>query len=164
MALVIFTTPFTGLLVTTFAAPTLSQHQIAPEWIAIALSLGSFLAIFTQRNAIKVEQIMGKKWGLLFLVILPAVSWGLLAVVSGGMVWLIIVWMYATNGMSSPLLSGYQNTLIPDQNRATTLSLMNMFNSLFISIMSPLYAGIGIPIAFLLIGGVILVAGILLRA
>mgnify|MGYP001358384143 CR=1 FL=1 len=164
MGLVIFTTPFTGLLVTTFAAPTMTQHQIAPEWIAISLSFGSFLAIFTQRNAIRVEQIMGKKWGLIFLVIMPALSWVLLAGVSGGMVWLIIVWMYATNGMSSPLLSAYQNALIPDQNRATTLSLMNMFNSLFISIMSPLYAGIGIPIAFLLIGAVILVAGILLRA
>lgn len=162
MALIIFTTPFNGLLVTTFAAPTMTQNHIAPEWIALALSLGSFLAAFTQRKVLQIEKRIGKHTALTLFILLPSFSWGILALVAGNWVWLVIVWMYATNDMRAPLLSAYQNVLIPDQSRATTLSLINMFTSLFISIMSPIYAGIGIPVAFLLIGGVIFVGGVIL--
>ncbi|MCU0482130.1 MAG: MFS transporter [Anaerolineae bacterium] len=163
MALIIFTTPFNGLLVTTFAAPTMTQNHISPEWIALALSLGSLLAAFTQRGVVRIEKRIGKQWALMIFILLPSFSWWLLAFSAGNWVWFVIVWMYATNDMRAPLLSAYQNALIPDQSRATTLSLINMFTSLFISVMSPIYAGIGIPVAFLLIGGMIFVAGMVLR-
>lgn len=166
LALIVLTTPFTGVLVTTFAAPTMTQNHVAPEWIAVSLSLGSFLGIFTVRFAPHVEKFLGKKWGLTLLLIMPALSWLLLASVTGGMVWFVIVWMYAANNMSYPLLSAYQNALIPDQNRATTLSLLNMFNSLFISVVSPIYAFIGmtsLPLTFFIMGMVILLAVIFLR-
>jgi MFS family permease len=166
MALIIFTTPFTGLLVTTFSAPTMTQNHISPEWIALALSLGSLLAAFTQRMVVGIERFLGKKWALTALIILPSLSWIALGFISGNLVWLVIVWMYATNDMRYPLLSAYQNALIPDQNRATTLSLMNMFTSLFVSVMSPFYAGIGtysLPLAFMMIGAVIFMGAVVLR-
>ncbi|MDZ4670125.1 MAG: MFS transporter [Phototrophicales bacterium] len=166
MALIVFTTPFNGLLVTTFAAPTMTQNQIEPQWIALALSLGSLLAVFTQRMVVRIEQFLGKKWGLTALIVLPSLSWMLLGVMSGNMVWLVIVWMYATNDMRYPLISAYQNALIPDKNRATTLSLMNMFTSLFIGVASPIYAAIGtysLPVAFMAIGGVIFLGAIVSR-
>ncbi|MCA9896210.1 MAG: hypothetical protein KC615_24670, partial [Anaerolineae bacterium] len=71
-----------------------------------------------------------------------------------------------TNDMKAPLFSAYQNALIASQSRATVLSLINMIVSLFIAIVAPIYAAIAtrsLPLAFLVMGSVILVAGITLR-
>jgi hypothetical protein len=68
--------------------------------------------------------------------------------------------------MKAPLFSAYQNALIPAGSRATTLSLINMAVSLWLALAAPVYAAIAtgsLPLAFGLMGGVILLAGVLLR-
>lgn len=165
--LTIFTAPFTGALVTTFAAPYMSQHNLSPLAIALALSIGSLLAAVTQRYAYRVEQLIGKRLGLITLTLLPGLSYLVLAFATAPtLVWFLIAWMYATNDMRAPLISSYQNTLISSESRATTLSLINMFLNSFIALMQPLYASIGaiqFPLAFIGMGLVILVAGVALR-
>ncbi len=78
----------------------------------------------------------------------------------------IVILMYGTNDMKAPLFSAYQNALIDSRNRATVLSLINMFVSLFVAIVAPIYASlaqVSPMLAFVAIGGIILMAGLLLR-
>ncbi len=163
----ILTTPFTGVLVTTFAAPYLTQNAVPPLLIGLALSIGSLLAAFTQRYAYRLEAVMGARRALLILTLLPGISYLVLAALAGPIPsWLLITWMYATNDMRSPLLSAYQNALITTSSRATTLSLMSMLLSLFVAVMGPVYAALGtqsLALAFIVMGGVIIVAGTFIR-
>lgn len=163
----VLTTPFTGLLIITLAPPYLEQHGVSPFAIGMALSMGSLLAAFTQRYAYRVEAWLGAGRGLMLLLLLPGVSYLLLALIAGPVAaWLVTVWMYATSDMRAPLLSAYQNAHISSRSRATTLSLMSMFISLFAAVMGPLYAALGtysLPLAFVVMGGVIVLACGLLR-
>ncbi len=164
--LTIFTTPLTGMLIVTLAAPYLTLNGVSPFVIGMTLSIGSLFAVFTQRYAYKLETWLGQERAILFLLLLPASMYGVLALVSGSiMPVVVIIIMYATNEMKSPLFSAYQNGLIGSKNRATVLSIINMLLNLFVAIVSPLYAAIGmfsLPLAFLIIGCVIVLAVIVL--
>jgi len=164
--LTIFTTPLTGMLIVTLAAPYLTLNGVSPFVIGMTLSIGSLFAVFTQRYAYKLETWLGQERAILFLLLLPALMYGVLALVSGSILpVVVIIIMYATNEMKSPLFSAYQNGLIGSKNRATVLSIINMLLNLFVAIVSPLYAAIGmfsLPLAFLIIGCVIVLAVIVL--
>lgn len=163
MLVAILTTSFNGTLITTLAAPYLKLHHVPPFGIGLALSIGSLLAAVMQHNAYHVE----KRIGLLPLILLPGVSYLVLAGVRNPvLVWGMVVWLYGINDMKNPLFSAYQNSLITTESRATTLSLMNVLLNLFIAVMSPVYAmlaQISLPLAFIAMGSVILVAGLTLR-
>ena len=165
--IVILTTPFTGMLVTTLVPPFLRRWEITPFLIGLAMSIGNLLAAFTQRWAHRLEQILGLRWGLTILTLLPGLGYLLLAAVDQPILaWLLVVWMYGSNDMRSPLVSAYQNEMISSRSRATMLSLINMFLNLFIAVMMPIYAllaGLSIQITFLVMGCVILVSASLLR-
>jgi MFS family permease len=163
----ILTATFTGMLVTTLAAPYMAAHNLSPLMIGLALSIGSLFAAVTQRYAYRVEERLGKRWGIAVLMLLPGVSYLVLAFVSAPfLIWLIIAWMYATNDMRTPLISAYQNTLISGTSRATTLSLINMFLNLFVAIMGPVYVALGaqdLRVTFAVMGLVILGVSVVLR-
>lgn len=166
MLLVIFTSPFTSILIVTLGAPYLAQNDVSPFVIGMTLSLGSLLAVFTQRYAYKFEEILGQERAIWILLLLPGVMYWVLAWVSGAIApVIIIILMYGTNDMKSPLFSAYQNALIASKNRATVLSLMNMFVNLFVAVVAPLYAYIGsisLMLAFTLMGAVIVLATLIL--
>ncbi|MCB9459173.1 MAG: MFS transporter [Anaerolineaceae bacterium] len=165
--LLVFTMPFTGTLIGVLAAPYLTQNGVSPFMVGVALSVGSLMAAFTQRYAFKVEEWLGQRVAITVLVLLPGILYGILAMIAGPIwAWLLVVLLYGTNDMKAPLFSAYQNALIASQSRATVLSLINMIVSLFIAIVAPIYAAIAtrsLPLAFLVMGSVILVAGITLR-
>ncbi|MBZ0287814.1 MAG: MFS transporter, partial [Anaerolineae bacterium] len=165
--LAMFTSTFTGTLVTTFGAPHLNQNGVSNYAIGLTLSLGSLIAAFTQRQSHRVEQIFGARRGLTLLTILPGLWYLLLAAVSGpAATWLVVTLMYGTNDMKYPLFSAYQNRLIDSRTRATVLSMMNMFTSLFIAVMGPIYGAIAtrsLPLAFIVMSAVIITAALVLR-
>lgn len=162
----VFTTTFTGTLMTTLAAPYMTQNNVPAFWIGLALSCGSLLSAFTQRYAYRVEAILSKRWGITILTLLPGCLYLVLALVSGRATWLLITLMYGMNDMKYPLFSAYQNALITSRSRATVLSMNNMLLNLFVAVMAPVYAALGtraLPLAFVAIGGMILAAGAVLR-
>lgn len=165
--LIMFTCTFTGALVVTLGAPYMHSHQVSPFMIGMALSLGSLFGAFTQRYAYLLEKWFGSGLTIFVLTIMPGIFYWILASATGGIiVWFLIVWMYGTNDMKAPIFSAYQNALIVSKNRATVLSLISMCVTLYIAIMSPIYAGIAtqsLPLAFVLIGSVIVLAVFLLR-
>lgn len=166
MILVIFTTPFTSILIVTLAAPYLALNNVSPFVIGLSLSLGSLMGVFTQRYAYKFEEILGQDRAIWILLLLPGVMYWLLAGVSGAILpVIIIILMYGTNDMKTPLFSAYQNSLIASKNRATVLSLMNMFLNLFVAIVAPIYAAIGttsLTLTFVIMGSVIIIATLIL--
>ena len=165
--LVIFTTPMTSMLIVTLAAPYLRQNGVSPFVIGLTLSIGSLLSAITQRYAYKLEEWLGQARAIQFLLLLPAFMYGILALVSGSILpVLIIIIMYGTNDMKDPLFSAYQNSMIGNKNRATVLSIINMFLNLFVAVIAPIYAAIGtisLPLTFTIMGGVILLATLILR-
>ncbi|MBZ0297350.1 MAG: MFS transporter [Anaerolineae bacterium] len=165
--LTVLTSAFGGTLITTLAPPYLAANQVSPFAIALTLSLGSLLAAGTQRYAYRVEEVLGPHRALTVLTVLPGIAYFVLALISGPLpVWLVVTLMYGTNDMKQPLYSGYQNALITGKSRATVLSLMSMFSSLFVAIMAPVYAALAtrsLPLAFVAMGAVILAAAVMLR-
>ena len=166
--LVIFTSPFTAAMITTLGPPYLTANEVSPFVIGVVLSVGSLLAALAQRYAYKVEALLGQRRAIALLILLPGLMYWLLALVAGPIATvLIVILMYGGNDMKAPLFSAYQNALISSENRATVLSLINMFVSLFLAVMAPVYARLAqdsMAAAFVLMGGVIIGAGLLLRA
>ena len=164
--LVVFTSPFTATLVTTLAPPYLVQNAASPFVTGLTLSLGSLLAALAQRYAWKLEAWLGQTRAVALLILLPGLLYWLLAAAVGPLATaLLVILMYGGNDMKAPLFSAYQNALIPSANRATVLSLINMFVSLFLALGAPIYASLAqqsLELAFAVMGAVILLAGGLL--
>ena len=165
--LLIFSSPFTATVITTLGPPYLTQNEVSPFAIGLTLSLGSLLAAVTQRYAWLLERWLGRERAITLLILLPgALYWALAWAAGPAATFLILILIYGGNDMKAPLFSAYQNALISSENRATTLSLINMFKSLYLALMAPLYAALAqgsLALAFLAMGGVILLSGLLLR-
>ena len=166
--LAVFTFPFTDALAVTLGPPYLVQNDVTPFAIGAVLSAGSLLAALTQRYAYKVEEWLGQDRAIAALILLPGLLYGILAAVSGPIATAsVVILMYGLSDMKSPLFSAYQNALIKSKNRATVLSLISMFISLFVALGAPLYAAIGqhsLIATFAVMGSVIVAAAMLLRA
>jgi len=165
---VVFTLPFTDALAETLGPPYLVQNDVTPFAIGAVLSAGSLLAAFTQRYAYKVEEWLGRGRAIATLILLPGLLYWMLAAVAGSIATVsLMILMYGCSNMKAPLISAYQNALIESKNRATVLSLINMFVSLFVAIGAPIYAAIAqqsLSMAFVVMGAVIISAALLLRA
>ena len=166
--LVVFTLPFTDALAVTLAPPYLVQNEVSPFAIGAVLSAGSLLAAFTQRYAYKVESWLGRDRAIATLILLPGLLYWMLAAVVGPIATAsVMILMYGFSNMKGPLFSAYQNALIESKNRATVLSLINMFVSLFVALGAPVYAALAeqsLEQTFVLMGAVIVAAALLLRA
>ena len=165
--LAVFTTPFIDALAVTLAPPFLVRNEVSPFAIGAVLSAGSLLAALTQRYAYKVEEWLGRDRAIATLILLPGLLYWMLAAVAGPIATaLIVILMYGCGDMKGPLFSAYQNALIESKNRATVLSLISMFISLFVALAAPVYAALAqesLSKAFVLMGAVIVAAGLLLR-
>ena len=165
--LVIFSAPFTATLITTLGPPYLTDNEVPPFVLGLVLSLGSLLAALTQRYAYKLESWLGRARAIALLILLPGLMYWILAAAAGPIATAaIVILMYGSNDMKAPLFSAYQNALIESKNRATVLSLINMFASLFLALSAPFYAALAqksLELAFVAMGTVIVVAGLLLR-
>ncbi len=166
--LVVFTLPFTDALAVTLGPPYLAQNDVSPFAIGAVLSAGSLLAALTQRYAFKVEEWLGRDRAIALLILLPGLLYWILAAVAGPVATAsVMILMYGCSNMKGPLFSAYQNAQIDSKNRATVLSLINMFVSLFLALGAPVYADLATrspTMAFAVMGSVIIAAALLLRA
>ena len=164
--IIIFTSPFTATLVTTLAPPYLVQNDVSPFMIGVVLSVGSLLGALTTHYAYQFERWLGQRTAITILIFLPGIIYWIMAMIAGpALTVLFVILMYGTSNMKAPLFSAYQNALIESHNRATVLSLINMFVSLFVAIVAPVYASLAqnsLALTFVVMGSVIILAGLLL--
>lgn len=162
----ILTATFHGSLVGLYQ-PHFHDHGISAFWIGIALSAAALLAIFTEKYAFKLEAVFGQNIGFSVAVILPGVLYIILALVTQKVLLIMVfVLTYAALRIRSPLISAYTNRLISSDVRATILSSINMFTSLFVAIIGLGFGWLAdrsISYAFLSIGSMIVGFAVVLR-
>ncbi len=163
-----------SVLTATFSNSLLSLYQpyfvkasVPTFWIGASLSLGGLLAFLIQKYAYLIEEKLGR-FGFLVVTIWPGIMYLLFAMVSlPALLIPIFVLAYASMEARNPLLSAYKNEQIKSKNRATVLSLINMFGMLYVALMGLAFGRIAdysIPIAFVSIGLLIMLFAVVLRA
>jgi len=161
----IFTTPFLAFL-NSFQPPYFDLSHIPLYWLGITRSVAGILALFCLRYAYKLENIF-KVNGILIATLIPAIIYFLMSVVFHPIfATMLFVLNYSTMRLQEPLLADYYNMHIESEVRATTLSAINMFSSIYITIMGLIIgriADISIPITFLFMGAIIFGGSILFR-
>jgi hypothetical protein len=136
-------------------------------WFGLALSLGSVVAIVAQLHAWRLSSALGTGRSLLVATMLPGVLYLAMAVGTHPAlaVGLFVVQWGATH-LAGPLFSGLFNAHLPDEARATSLSLINAIVTVYIGtigIVLGWLAGESLAGMFWLIGIVVVAGSLLLR-
>jgi MFS family permease len=109
--------------------------------IGLILAAGSLAAAFTASKAYKIEKRYPMKNILVFLSILSALCfWGMTI---EKMMWLMFIFLSATESIIYIMVNNYLNSLIPSQQRATILSFDSMAFSFFMISFFPIFGKIG---------------------
>jgi MFS family permease len=147
--------------------PYFVQAHVPTIWYGIELALATGLGVLLSLYAFKLEQWFGVEKAALIIAVVPGVFWLLMAYTFGPLGAILLVLLGdAWGSFRSPILSDYQNRHITGPQRATALSTFSLINSAYVAFMLPvigLLAQHSLSWAFLLMGGLILVATALFR-
>lgn len=166
VALGIFTTPFTAYLISLYQ-PYFQNLHVPGAWFGLAYAIGGFFVLLSSKFAYLIEKKLGGKIALLMFTLLPGVFFGLMAATVSP--WLAVTFFclnYGSAALQEPLLVDYTNKHIPSETRATLLSFIGMLSSLYVAVMGPIIgrlADYSLPVAFLFMGGLIILGAILFR-
>jgi MFS family permease len=166
LLLTVFTTTFLGVLASLYQ-PYFVNLELSPFLVGAGLSLGGLLAAVIQKNVYRLSVWWGPSRAMIIATLLPGVMYLVLALaMQPALGFVALVLTYGVLEMRKPLFSAYQNQFIADQNRATTLSLINMFTSLYLAVMAVVFgllADQSVRLAFAVMGTVIILAALSLR-
>lgn len=104
-----------------------------PVWAALM-----FIASFFSWHASFIEGLLGRKWALYILTLLPAVGYAITGSFTSPWAGICIGLFYVTRGIHNPILSSYINGLVESEIRATILSVKNLVRRLIFSVIGPL--------------------------
>lgn len=131
------------------------------------LALASFVSLLASRYAHKFEGWMGMEKTVLFVTLLPGLIFLVMAITHQAILSpLLFCLIYFVGGIYEPLFSDYQNRHIETNNRATILSMISMFSSLYIVVVGLLIGFIAnksMPYAFIFMGLITLSSSIIFR-
>jgi hypothetical protein len=119
------------------------------------------------RYAFRIEARVGKRLGLLAATSLPGFIYLLMAPIQ--QLWLVVGLVLLQNGVmytARPLLRAYVNEYIDSDVRATVLSTIQLFSSVYLALMGLLLGWIGdrsLPALFGVMGMVVLAGAFLFR-
>jgi MFS family permease len=131
MGISILTATFSGTLGSLFQ-PYFAHFNLTAMNMGIASATGALLAVVLQKNIFTIEQWLGKKTALIVSTILPGIGYLVMAVAPSAIIaFFAFLFTYGTSEIKNPLISSYQNGVIPEKIRATVLSLINLFVSLY---------------------------------
>lgn len=136
-------------------------------WLGPALGVGSLLALVGQRYAFLLERILGVRRAVLVATALPGLLYLLMAASSHSRIAVMLFCLqWGIIPIKEPLFAGYVNAHIPGEQRATVLSLINTFKSIYIGAMGLLVgriAEISLPVVFAAMGVVVLAGALVLQ-
>lgn len=162
----VFTTPFINYL-RNLQPPYFQLSGVNPSLLGLSLTIGGILAILASKYAYKVERVLGMGRSVLLATILPAALYILMAFIIHpiGAVVLFIL-NFGSMSLQDPLLADYTNQHINSNIRATTLSIIGMFSSIYITFVGLLVGWVAdhsILYAFTLMGVIVLFGAIFFR-
>ena len=163
-----------SLLTNAFGAHLLVFYQqyfldtgVEGIWFGLALSLGSIVAIAAQLHAWRLSATLGTSRALLVATVLPGVLYLSMAVVGHPVIAVgLFIVQWGAIHLAGPLFSGLFNAHLPDEARATSLSLINAIVTIYIGSMGLLLGWLSsrsLPAMFALIGTVIVAGALLIR-
>jgi MFS family permease len=165
IAIAVLTSTFSNALISLYQ-PYFAEASVPTFWIGASLSFGGLLAFILQKYAYRIEQKLGKL-GFFIISVWPGIMYILLAMASiPALLIPFFILAYASMELRTPLLSSYKNEQVQSKNRATVLSLFNMFAMLYVALMGLVFGKIAdysIPIAFTCIGVLIVLFAVILR-
>lgn len=166
MGVSIFTATFSGTLGSLFQ-PYFAHFKLTAMNMGIASAIGALLAVGLQKNIFALEEWLGKKTTLVVTTILPGVGYLIMAAAPTAVVAFgAFIFTYGTSEIKNPLISSYQNGVIPEKIRATVLSLINLFMSLYGAIVGLSMGWLAdqhVTYPFILAGFLVLFFSIILR-
>lgn len=131
MGISVFTATFAGTLGSLFQ-PYLTNFNLTAMHMGIASAIGALLAVGLQKNIFAIEQFFGEKITLIATTILPGLGYLIMAAApTAAIAFVSFLFTYSTSEIKNPLISSYQNGIIPEKIRATVLSLINLVVSLY---------------------------------
>ena len=104
-------------------------------WLGLGLSLASVLVVITQVMAWRLPVKLGTGRAMLLATVLPGVLYLMMAI--NGLAWLAVVLFIGQWGvihLSAPLFAGLYNIHLPDQARATGLSLISALVTVYVGV------------------------------
>ncbi|MDP3983062.1 MAG: MFS transporter [bacterium] len=162
----LFATPFAGYL-RNFHPPYFELANIPPFWLGISLTAGGVLAMLASKYAYRFEKIFGVEKGMLIATLIPAILYILMSlIISPVLAILLFTLNYGSMSLQDPLIADYYNIHIPSNVRATALSTINMFSSIYIAVIGLLIGWIAnssVLYAFAFMGIVVLLGAVIFR-
>lgn len=140
---------------------------VAGVWFGLGLSLASVVVVCGQLHAWRMPIAIGTRWSLVLATGVPGVLY--LAMAWNETAWLAVglfVVQWGTMHLSVPLFSGLYNVHLPDEARATSLSLINAVVTVYIGVGGVFLgwlAARSLPLTFTLLGVVILIGALAIR-
>lgn len=140
---------------------------VAPVWLGMGLALGSGVAFFTQLHAWRLSTWFGERGAMLVATGVPGLLYLAMAMFTHPVVAVVLfVVQWGMVQVAQPLFSGLYNEHIEEGARATTLSLVSMITTIYISIGGVILgwlAEISLPMMFAILGAIILAGSVLVR-
>lgn len=161
-----FTMPFSVLLYR-LAPPYFQSLNTPSSWLGTAVAVATLAALATKLVAHKLDQRFGVMRTTLVVTMLPALAWiGLAFTATPGLAILVFILNDAAGNLRDPVFADYMNRHIPSENRATTLSIIALFVSVYAAVMRPLLATVGdydLRTAFIVTGTILFVGALIFR-
>jgi len=143
------------------------ETGVAGVWFGLGLSLASMVVVLGQLHAWRLPRAIGTRRALVLATGVPGLLY--LAMAWNGTAWLAVALFIVQWGamhLSVPLFSGLFNAHLPDEARATSLSLISAIVTVYIGV-GGLFLGWladrSLPMTFALMGMVILTGAALIR-
>ena len=143
------------------------ETGVAGVWFGLGLSLASVVIVSGQLHAWRLPIALGTKRALMLATGVPGILY--LAMAWNQTAWLAVtlfVVQWGAMHVSVPLFSGLYNAHLPDEARATSLSLINAVVTIYIGVGGVFLgwmAGRSLPLTFALLGAVILAWALAIR-
>ncbi|MGI6103034.1 MAG: MFS transporter [Patescibacteria group bacterium] len=161
-----FTMPFSVLLYR-LAPPYFQSLNTPSSWLGTAVAVATLAALAAKLVAHKLDQRFGVMRTTLVVTMLPALAWiGLAFTATPGLAILVFILNDAAGNRRDPVFADYMNRHIPSENRATTLSIIALFVSVYAAVMRPLLATVGdydLRTAFIVTGTILFVGALIFR-
>ncbi len=143
------------------------QTGVPGIWLGLALGFGSLLGLLGQRYAHLLVRGPAQHHGLVVATALPGILYLAMAVNRHPtLAVLLFCLQWGTIQISAPLFAGYLNEHIPDESRATALSLLNAMLSAYVGLVGLLVgivATTSLPTSFALMGLLVLAGVVAFR-
>jgi len=162
----LFATPFVNYLLFLYPAYFV-QANVPGVYFGFALSAASLMAMFASKYAYLLEKKAGVERGVLLATVTPGILYVLMGVTSYSWACVaLFIAAFSSMSLQNPLFADYMNRHIASENRATVLSIINMFSGIYVALMGLIIGAVAdysLSYSFFFMGFVILIGIVIFR-